>query len=119
MDGQILVLAGPATLELELGNTAVAIARFPEILVVKYGNGATLSRRWVDESELREGPSSHLAFVDFIRLVFRRDVSEAANTDSAAADAVWTALTSGCIEASEIKEPGTYTLVCEQVNSVG
>lgn len=106
-EGQALLLAGKARLELDLGEKAVTIARLPEMLIVKYADGATLSHRWMAPSELREDHSSQLAFVDFIRLVFRKDVFDASSADRTEADAVWGAMAAGCINARHYQISGT------------
>lgn len=118
-DGQTLRLAGKGRLELDLGESAVTIARLPEMLIVKYADGATLSHRWMAPSELREDQSSDLPFVDFIRLVFRKDVSVASSADRAEADAVWRAMVSGCIKARHYQLSGTDLFTYSQTRAGG
>ena len=118
-EGQALLLAGKARLELDLGEKAVTIARLPEMLIVKFADGATLSHRWMAPSELREDHSSQLAFVDFIRLVFRKDVFDASSADRTEADAVWGAMVSGCINARHYQISGTDLFTYSQTRANG
>ena len=116
---QTLLLAGKGRLALDLGKSAVTIAHLPEMLIVKFADGATLSHRWMAPSELREDQSSDLPFVDFIRLVFREDVSDAPSADRAEADAVWRAMVSGCIDARHYQLAGTDLFTYSQTRAGG
>lgn len=118
-EGQALLLAGKGRLELDLGKSAVTIARLPEMLIVKFADGATLSHRWMAPSELREDPCSDLPFVDFIRLVFRKDVYGASSADRDEADAVWGAMVSGCINARHYQLFGTDLFTYSQTRANG
>src|SRR5690606_21919899 len=106
-EGQTLLLAGKGRLALDLSESAVTMAPLPEMLIVTFPDGATLSHRWMAPSELREDQSSDRPFVDFIRLVFRQDVSDASSVDRDEADAVWRAMVSGCIDARHYQLAGT------------
>src|SRR5690606_17491529 len=75
--------------------------------------------RWMAPSELREDQSSDLPFVDFIRLVFRKDVSDAPSADRAEADAVWSAMVSGCIDARHYQLAGTDLFTYSQTRTSG
>lgn len=119
IEGQTLVLAGPARLELNPGETAMTIAHLPEMLIAKYPDGASLSHRWMEESEMREDHSSKLAFPDFIRLVFRANVRDASDTDRKEADAVWDTMTSGCINARHYQLSGTDIFTYSQTRASG
>ena len=118
-EGQTLLLAGKGRLALDLGKSAETIAHLPEMLIVKFADGATLSHRWMDSSELRDNQSTQLAFVDFIRLVFRKDVAEASPADREEADAVWSALVSGCIDARHYQLAGTDLFTYSQTRAGG
>ena len=118
-EGQTLLLAGKARLELDLGEKAMTLARFPEMLIVKFADGATLSHRWMAPSELREDQSSDLPFVDFIRLVFRKNVSDASTADRAEADAVWHAMVSSCINARHYQLSDTDLFTYSQTRASG
>lgn len=119
VEGQTLVLAGPTKLELNPGETALTIAHLPEMLIVKYPDGTTLSHRRMDESEMREDHASELAFADFIRLVFRTNMRDASNADRKEADAVWGAMTSGCINARHYHLSGTDIFTYSQTRASG
>src|SRR5690606_40407667 len=114
---QTLLLAGEGRLALDLGKSAEIIAHLPEMLIVRFADGATLSHRWMAPSELREDQSSDLPFVDFIRLVFRKDVSDAPTADRDEADAVWRAMVSGCIEARHYQFAGTDLFTYSQARA--
>lgn len=118
-EGQTLLLAGKGRLALDLGKSAETIAHLPEMLIVKFADGATLSHRWMAPSELREDQSSDLPFVDFIRLVFRKDVSDAPSADRDEADAVWRAMVSGCIDARHYQFAGTDLFTYSQTRTSG
>lgn len=118
-EGQTLLLAGKTRLEVGLGETVGTIGRLPELLIVKYRDGAILSHRWMEQAELREAQSSELAFVDFIRLVFRQDVLGASSADRTEADAVWNALASGCINARHYQLSGTDLFAYSQTRGGG
>ena len=118
-DGPALFLAGKGRLELDLGKSAVTIARLPDMLVLKFADGAALSHRWMESSELRDNQSTQLAFVDFIRLVFRKDVAEASPADREEADAVWSALVSGCINARHYQLAGMDLFTYSQTRASG
>ena len=118
-EGQTLVLAGEGRLALDLGKSAETIAHLPEMLIVKFADGATLSHRWMAPSELREDQSSDLPFVDFIRLVFRKNVSDASTADRAEADAVWHAMVSSCINARHYQLSDTDLFTYSQTRASG
>ncbi|NLC01148.1 MAG: hypothetical protein GX789_07770 [Pseudomonas formosensis] len=118
-EGQTLLLAGKGRLALDLGKSAETIAHLPEMLIVKFADGATLSHRWMAPSELREDQSSDLPFVDFVRLVFREDVSDAPSADRDEADAVWRAMVSGCIDARHYQLAGTDLFTYSQTRASG
>lgn len=118
-EGKTLLLAGKGRLALDLGKSAETIAHLPEMLIVKFADGATLSHRWMAPSELREDQSSDLPFVDFVRLVFREDVSDAPSADRAEADAVWSAMVSGCIDARHYQLAGTDLFTYSQTRASG
>lgn len=106
IEGQTLMLAGPGRLQLGLGSEAATFAHAPEILMVRYPDGATLSHRRLAETELRVDPAGELPFSDFIRLVFKAEVLDASDADRKEADMVWNSIEQGCTSAKYYRLDG-------------
>ena len=117
IEGQRLALPGQARLQFGLGDNATTFAHTPDILIIKYGDGAVLSHRQLAESEMRSAKPGSLSFDDFIRLVFKVDVPGRSDADLEEAKAIWGSIEPGCKTANHYRRDGIDIYTYSQVRA--